>query len=152
MSETSAFYLRQQHFFSSKYFRSATSPCLPILNESIGRWYPITRVQTSHFVLSLFVIPSFSSSVIFLSPYLSWIAHLSMIRLSETAYSAHLARVAEHFSSAGLNRPHSPSSLCNFRCIAASRSRTRIAESLRVVIDFSRLAISLSFLWSVSIW
>ena len=32
------FYLRQQHFFSSKYLRSATSPCLPMLKEEIGRW------------------------------------------------------------------------------------------------------------------
>lgn len=45
-------YLLQPHFFSSKYLRSANSPCLPMLKEEIGRWYPITRVQISHFVRS----------------------------------------------------------------------------------------------------
>lgn len=65
---TRCFYLRKQHFFSSKYLRSETSPCFPMLNESIGRWYPITRVQTSHFVRSLSLIPYCSRSVIFSPP------------------------------------------------------------------------------------
>lgn len=76
---------------------------------------------------------------------LNWIAQRSMSFLSLTARSAHRLRAAEESSSADLNLLQFPSSDCSFRCIWASRSRTRRAVSLRVVIVVCSFASSRSF-------
>ena len=51
-------------FDSTKYLRSLYSACLPSFHPDTGRWYPITRVQTSQRVLfssgNSFVILLFS--------------------------------------------------------------------------------------------
>lgn len=83
---------------------------------------------------------------------LNWIAHRSMSFLSLTARSAHRLRAAEESSSADLNLLQFPSSDCSFRCIWASRSRTRRAVSLRVVIVVCSFASSRSFSCRREIW